>query len=65
MDITTDIFQINVLDWFAIWGALLVILVVLMWATRETEADRAGKDDERYVCSEAGKHRLVHPEGSA
>ena len=64
MDITTDIFQINVIDWFAIWGALLIVLVVLMWISRETEADR-GNENERYVCSEAGKHRLANPEGTA
>ena len=64
MDITTDIFQINLIDWFAIWGALLIILVVLMWISRETEVDSA-MDNERYVCSKAGKHRLANPEGTA
>jgi len=36
-----DIFQINMLDWFAIWGGILIALILLMWFAREPKTEEA------------------------
>lgn len=39
---TLDIFQINLFDWFAIWGAILIALLLLLWFAREPKPENAG-----------------------
>ena len=40
-----DIFQINLFDWFAIWGAILIALLLLLWFAREPKAEVAQEGD--------------------
>ena len=54
-----DIFQINLFDWFAIWGAILIALLLLLWFARDPKAERTSRDRgfDQGKVSRRGLHK--------
>ena len=63
----TDIFQFNLFDWFAIWGAILIALLLLLWFARDPnprDEGRRGNADRRVLpnrsCGNAWRQAAAH-----